>query len=66
MKNKVTNSADEAFIADAFPDYQFIRSLPYSEEIRQADRDGVAVLDLLSEKMVEKFESVLDELTCQK
>lgn len=60
--NKITNNEDEAFISQAFADHQFLGSIPYSEEIRQADRDGRSVLDLLSKGMVNKFESILEEL----
>jgi len=60
--NKITNSADEEFMINAFPDFQLLGSIPYAEEIRQADRKELSVLDLLSEKITKKFESILDEI----
>jgi len=43
--NKVTGDADRAYIASAFPDCEIAAFLPYSQNIRDADRDGMSVLD---------------------
>jgi CO dehydrogenase maturation factor len=60
--NKITNSDDESFIRNAFPEERVLGIIPYSEEIRSADKMGNSVLDGLSEEMQRKFSSILDEL----
>jgi CO dehydrogenase maturation factor len=60
--NKVAGAADERFIRNAFPEEQLLGIIPYSEEIRLADRTGRSVLDGLSEEMVSKFASILEKL----
>jgi CO dehydrogenase maturation factor len=60
--NKVAGAADELFVRNAFPDNRLLGIVPYSEEIRLADRTGRSVLDGLSEGMVSKFEAILEKL----
>jgi CO dehydrogenase maturation factor len=60
--NKITNSDDESFIRNAFPGEQLLGIIPYSEEIRSADKLGKSVLDGLSKEMKRKISSILDEL----
>jgi len=60
--NKITNATDAAFIAEAFPEHELLGSIPYSEEIRQADRDGHSVLDLMSASLITQFEDILSKL----
>jgi CO dehydrogenase maturation factor len=43
--NKVTCEDDKKFIADGFSGLNVSAFLPYSENIRKADRDGISVLD---------------------
>jgi len=63
VANKVDGPRDEQFIRDAFPDYDLLGKIPYSEEIRRNDRNGLSVLDGLSEEMVKRFEGILRNLT---
>ncbi|MFZ1977268.1 MAG: AAA family ATPase [Bacteroidota bacterium] len=60
--NKITNSDDELFIRNAFPEEHLLGMIPYSEEIRAADKSGKSVLDGLSEEIRRNFSSILDEL----
>jgi CO dehydrogenase maturation factor len=62
VANKITNTDDEMFIHNAFPEHRLLGIIPYSEEIRLADRTGKSVLDGLSKEMKEKFLSILDKL----
>jgi CO dehydrogenase maturation factor len=62
VANKITSADDEMFIRSAFPEHQLMGTIPYSEEIRLADRIGKSVLDGLSKEMREKFASILSKL----
>ena len=53
--NKITNKVDEEFIKSSLDGQQFLTMLPYSQTIRNADRDGVSVLDMLDEELSIKF-----------
>ncbi len=60
VANKITCPNDEQFIRDAFPDNDLLGIIPYSEEIRRNDRNGLSVLDGLSEEMTGIFTGVVD------
>jgi CO dehydrogenase maturation factor len=62
VANKITGAEDENFIRNAFPKNRLLGIIPYSEEIRLADRTGRSVLDGLSEGMRTKFTSILEQL----
>lgn len=62
VANKVSGPRDEQFIRNAFPAHELLGLIPYSEEIRRSDRDGLSVLDGLSKDMVGRFQSILDKL----
>ena len=62
VANKVGGPKDERFIRETFPDQDLLGMIPYSEEIRRNDRDGLSVLDGLSKEMVTRFEAILKEL----
>jgi CO dehydrogenase maturation factor len=62
VANKVNNPPDEQFIRAALPEHELLGIIPYSEEIRQNDRDGLSVLDGLSKEMVGRFQCILDQL----
>jgi CO dehydrogenase maturation factor len=63
VANKVDGPNDEQFIRDAFPGHDLLGMIPYSEEIRRNDRNGLSVLDGLSEEMVKRFEGILRNVT---
>jgi CO dehydrogenase maturation factor len=62
VANKVSGPRDEQFIRNAFPTHELLGLIPYSEEIRRSDRDGLSVLDGLSKEMNGRFQSILDKL----
>jgi CO dehydrogenase maturation factor len=62
VANKITSADDEAFIRGAFPEHHLLGIIPYSEEIRLADRTGRSVLEGLSEELIARFAAILDGL----
>jgi CO dehydrogenase maturation factor len=60
--NKITSKADEDFIKTALPNQKFLAFLPYSQTIRNADRDGVSVLDVLDDELNKKFNEIFDKI----
>lgn len=60
--NKVANDDDAAFLAQAFPDGEFLGSLPFSETIRQADRDGIALVDVADGELAAEFCAIWDRV----
>jgi len=62
VANKVYGSEDEKFINNAFPDYELLGIIPYSEKFRQSDREGQSVLDNLDLNLLKNFESILNKL----
>lgn len=62
VANKIDGAKDEQFIREAFPDHDLLGIIPYSEEIRRNDRNGLSVLDGLSKEMLTRFETILKEL----
>jgi CO dehydrogenase maturation factor len=57
--NKIQGEADEAFLREAFPDETFAAMLPWAREIRDADRDGVSVMDAAEEILKAPVEAIL-------
>jgi len=62
VANKVHGSEDEKFINEAFPDYELLGIIPYSEKFRQSDRNGQSVLNNLDLNLLKNFESILNKL----
>jgi CO dehydrogenase maturation factor len=62
VANKVTDAADEAFIREALAGYEIIESIPYSQEIRKADRSGQSALEALTPELKKKFVNILTGL----
>jgi len=60
--NKVTNDEDRAYIASAFNDREITAFLPYSQNIRNADRDGVAILDGMNAEERAVIEGIISQL----
>lgn len=57
--NKITNNEDENYIKETLTGSNFLSMIPYSEKIRDADRDGVSVLDTIDERIQAKFMEIL-------
>ena len=65
VANKVNGNDDVNFINQAFPGMEIIGSIPYSEEIRQADRKNQSVMDGTSDELAKIFENILNQLQSQ-
>jgi CO dehydrogenase maturation factor len=59
VANKIATPADEAFVRSAFPGEELLGIIPYTEELRGADREGRSVLDGLSPALLARFEAIL-------
>lgn len=60
--NKIAGEEDEAFLMRAFSDGDYLGSLPYSETIRRADRDGVALFDRADNGLAARFRGLWDRV----
>jgi CO dehydrogenase maturation factor len=63
IANKVNDAGDEAFIREALAGYEVLAALPYSNEIRKADRSGYSVIDYLPDVIKAKFAGILEKLS---
>lgn len=62
VANKVKDEADEKFIREALAGHDILEFIPYSEEIRKADRIGQSAIEALSPEISAKFEKILSKL----
>jgi CO dehydrogenase maturation factor len=62
IANKVDGPQDEVFVRSAFPKDSLLGIIPFTEELRSADRTGRSVLDGLSDPLTATFASILDRL----
>jgi CO dehydrogenase maturation factor len=62
VANKIYGQEDENFIRDAFPNYDLLGIIPYSEQFRQSDRNGQSVLDNLDSALLKNFKNILKKL----
>ncbi|MCL2759301.1 MAG: AAA family ATPase [Treponema sp.] len=60
--NKVTCDIDKCYIADGLSGFEVSAFLPYSEGIRNADREGVSALDGMSADQRAVIESLIDKI----
>jgi CO dehydrogenase maturation factor len=65
VANKVTNQQDEEFIRGALPGRDIVAVLPYTQQLRSADRDGVSVLDAMDGELYGKFEALYETIAGQ-
>ena len=59
VANKVNGQEDEDFIKKALPEFKDIIYIPYNNDIRKADRDGVSVIDVLNTEITKTFNDLL-------
>jgi hypothetical protein len=64
FSHKVVNEADRIFINDKLMGFEIIGYLPYSENFRQSDREGVSALDCAGPEAIMEFDAILKKLTC--
>lgn len=62
VANKVTGKEDVQFIKDNLPGIEVIATIPYSEVIRNADREGISVLDVLDDDLKGVFEEMFKQI----
>jgi CO dehydrogenase maturation factor len=60
--NKITCEDDKKFIANGLSDFNVSAFLPYSENIRRADRDGVSALDGMGSEERAILENLVDAI----
>ncbi len=62
VANKIANPDEEAWLRSALFDRRIIATIPFSEEIRDADRSGRSVVDGASGEALAAFSGLLDAL----
>jgi len=62
VANKVSSVEDEAFIRKSLPGNELIGVIPFSEDLRRCDREGISVLDGSSPDLIRRFEDLLASL----
>ena len=62
VANKVMGRDDETFLINSFPEYKIISVIPYSESIRNSDRDNKSVFDGIDPELKDRFTGLLDML----
>ena len=60
--NKISSEADEIFLKEKLAGRKYLGSVPYSEQIRMADRVGRSVLESVDENIKGHFEKILNAL----
>jgi CO dehydrogenase maturation factor len=53
--NKITGDEDRAFLEAAFSKEDYLGSLPFSETIRRADREGLPLVDIADDSLMSQF-----------
>jgi CO dehydrogenase maturation factor len=66
VANKVVSLADEAFVRAAAGSKELLGVIPWSEEIRSAERAGLSVLDGASPELLGRLEAILKSLQAAK
>ena len=62
VANKITSKEDEGYIFKSMPNQKIAAFVPYAPNIREADRDGVSVLDVFDENQMKIMENLLENL----
>ncbi len=62
VANKVTSEDDEKFIREALPKREILAFLPYSSDMRNADRDGVCPFDFMDEDTRAKYSEIIKRI----
>ena len=60
--NKITSKDDEEYIIKSMPNQKIAAFMPYAQNIREADRDGVSVLDAFNPEQVKVIENLIAEI----
>jgi CO dehydrogenase maturation factor len=62
VANKITSPADEQFVREGLQGREILACIPFSEEIRRADRAGVSVLEDACGDVSARLDAVLRAL----
>ncbi len=62
VANKVASPEDEAFIKEQLPELPLLGCIPFHDAFGEADRQGVAPIDLVPETIVDEYRSILSKL----
>ena len=62
VANKIASPADEKFVRRALAGREIVGVIPWSEEIRQAERRGDGVLEGVGPALLNCFEAMLETL----
>lgn len=62
VANKIAGAADEYFVRNALGRDSVLGTIPYSEDLRLADRNSKSVLDGLDSDILKRFEDILSIL----
>jgi len=60
--NKIGSEADQAYLHEHLDAQKVIGFIPYSDRIRQADRDGVPLMEHMDEELLRVFEAIYKSL----
>jgi CO dehydrogenase maturation factor len=62
IANKITGEDDRAFVREALPDRNIIAFLPFTDALRNADRDGLCVYDRLDVETRGLYMNIIERL----
>ena len=57
--NKIVLETDKKYISEKLPEHKII-FMPYSNNIRESDRDGISVLDAFDEEQIKIIENLIE------
>ena len=60
--NKIMEPEDEQFVKNTLGTPELLGTIPYTDEIRRSDRNGISVLENLGNKTLESFKNILNKL----
>ncbi|MBD3391400.1 MAG: AAA family ATPase [Chitinivibrionales bacterium] len=62
VANKVMDASDKTYIQKNLPSHDILGTLPYSDQLRRGDRNGLSVLDTADAPLATHFSNILDAL----
>jgi CO dehydrogenase maturation factor len=62
VANKIASPADEKYVRAGLGGQELLGVIPWSEEIRAAEKQGQAVLSGANQDLIQRFESILSKL----
>jgi CO dehydrogenase maturation factor len=62
VANKITGDADREFVRGSLPGREIIAFLPWGEDLKKADRDGVSPYDCLDETTRDQYAGIVKRL----